>query len=177
MDIKELAKICWGKNAWSFTDCWLRHLDGIAKLYPGFEWGWGKFLQERFYGEDGLCILEQLVAMEQGLDEAPEDDGWHERQKRIDGNPFKPLKHDHIIFDDVPKKHTYAWIEVRRAFENDRRFEKQDLFGNGDVEWKVFIKTINGRDLMVSRAWSPRKIDADIIARKLAMATGLEIRK
>jgi len=66
---------------------------------------------------------------------------------------------------------TKMWIEVVRMLGEDRRD-----YHNHVPEWKVAIKTINGKRLLISRAWSPRKIDAMRIAKKVSEATGLEIR-
>lgn len=63
------------------------------------------------------------------------------------------------------------WIEIRRAYGRDKMFQDWT-----EPEWKVMIKTSNGRKLMVSRAYSPRRIDAERIAIKLSKATRLKIR-
>jgi hypothetical protein len=67
----------------------------------------------------------------------------------------------------------YCWIETRRSHNPNWDLTSDEYYNC----WQVFIKTINGRDLMVSKTHCSRLVDAKAIARKLAKSTGLEIRK
>lgn len=53
--------------------------------------------------------------------------------------------------------------------------EKDSQVFLGEWEYKVALVERNGKKMMISKAWSPRKVDARRIARKLQLATGLTI--
>lgn len=227
MDIEKLKIIQWGaggdrKSFRSWLLARYRHLNNSLRNIPCRF----KFLEHDIWSiEDAICILEQLVAEEEGwtqglfeeevkglhADRTTFDDVNYESAERrvfsaltkdfhtgpfdlyecvskLTGLPREEVKRRYLCHAYAMKpfpgpkevaakitKPAKAWIEVRKAYGRDRKWRLGEA-GDDTPEWKVFIKCCNGKDLMRSRACSPRKIDALIIARKLSKLTGLEIR-
>lgn len=82
------------------------------------------------------------------------------RIQELEKGVCKPIK-------DMPRMKIA--IDRRFIYEYNRRLPLSNF------AYKVFIQTANGKVMMTSKAWSPRKIEARRIAKKLSAATGLLI--
>ena len=206
MDIKKMRKLMWPflDTTYCFTSCYLANLSGKQPEDVCGVWVFDSIIAEHVRSDEGIYVLEQLVAMEQGWDVGEiEDDGGalvFERDDQDDPTSYqlmygvsKPASKSAFIktpntvviaslseLEEAVKGNAFRAVittKKEKGWIEIYRHFLPDSYRDIPWCWKVCIKTINGRRLMTSGPESPRKIDAVRIAKKLAALTGLEVRR